>query len=87
MGEDGHDQEFILMVEATGLDIEQVEALKKGFEGFDKVHISLSFYYFKSIHCMLIAHCTNSVLYTKKIIITHLCSYCNFGKTRQVKLP
>jgi hypothetical protein len=37
MGEEGHDQEFILMVEATGLDIEQVEALKKGFEGFDKV--------------------------------------------------
>jgi hypothetical protein len=37
MGEEGHDQEFILIVEATGLDIEQVEALKKGFEGFDKV--------------------------------------------------
>ena len=28
--------EFDLIVEATGLDVEQVEALKKGFEGFDK---------------------------------------------------
>ncbi len=43
MGEEGHDQEFILIVEATGLDIEQVEALKKGFEGFDKVSSQMVF--------------------------------------------
>jgi len=33
---EGYDPEFALIVEATGLDMEQVEALKKGFEGFDK---------------------------------------------------
>ena len=37
--EEGHDPEFDLIVEATGLDMEQVEALKKGFEGFDKVRL------------------------------------------------
>merc|ERR1712234_66200 len=37
MGEDeGHDPEFDLVVEVTGLEMEQVEALKKGFDGFDK---------------------------------------------------
>ena len=28
--------EFDLIVESTGLDLEQVDSLKKGFEGFDK---------------------------------------------------
>merc|ERR1712126_451926 len=37
MGEDeAQDPEFALVVEVTGLDMEQVEALKKGFDGFDK---------------------------------------------------
>ena len=31
-----HDPEFDLIVESTGLDLEQVDSLKKGFEGFDK---------------------------------------------------
>ena len=35
--EEGPNPEFLLIVEATGLDVEQVEALKKGFDGFDKV--------------------------------------------------
>ena len=30
-----HDPEFDLIVESTGLDLEQVDSLKKGFEGFD----------------------------------------------------
>ena len=35
--EEGPNPEFALIVEATGLDMEQIEALKKGFDGFDKV--------------------------------------------------
>jgi hypothetical protein len=50
MGEEGHDQEFILIVEATGLDIEQVEALKKGFEGFDKVITLRTFCFVFNVH-------------------------------------
>jgi len=34
--EEGPNPEFPLIVEATGLDMEQIEALKKGFDGFDK---------------------------------------------------
>lgn len=30
------DAEYILIAESTGLDSEQIEGLKKGFEGFDK---------------------------------------------------
>lgn len=39
MGEDEKDPlpEFELIAEATGLDFDQLEALKKGFDGFDKV--------------------------------------------------
>jgi Ca2+-binding EF-hand superfamily protein len=35
MGEE-QDPEFALIIEATGLDNDQLENLKKGFEGFDK---------------------------------------------------
>ena len=34
--EEGPNPEFALIVEATGLDMEQIEALKKGFDGFDQ---------------------------------------------------
>ena len=37
MGEEGDDAQYDLIVESTGLDHEQVDSLKKGFEGFDKV--------------------------------------------------
>merc|ERR1712215_592139 len=38
MGEDEAqpDPEFPLIAESTGLDLEQIDSLKKGFEGFDK---------------------------------------------------
>merc|ERR1712002_543939 len=36
VAEGEHDPEFDLIVESTGLDLEQVDSLKKGFEGFDK---------------------------------------------------
>jgi Ca2+-binding EF-hand superfamily protein len=36
MGEEGDDAQYDLIVESTGLDHEQVDSLKKGFEGFDK---------------------------------------------------
>ena len=38
MGEEDsvNDPEFPLIAESTGLDIEQIDSLKKGFEGFDK---------------------------------------------------
>ena len=38
MGEDlvEVDPELMLIAEATGLDVDQLEGLKKGFDGFDK---------------------------------------------------
>jgi Ca2+-binding EF-hand superfamily protein len=36
VAEGEHDAEFDLITESTGLDLEQVDSLKKGFEGFDK---------------------------------------------------
>ena len=35
-GETEPDPEFPLIAESTGLDLEQIDSLKKGFEGFDK---------------------------------------------------
>jgi len=36
MGDEDRDPEFDLIAEATGLDNDQLDGLKKGFEGFDK---------------------------------------------------
>ena len=36
MGDDRECDEFTLIAEATGLDGDQLEGLKKGFDGFDK---------------------------------------------------
>jgi hypothetical protein len=37
MGEELDEQQSDLIVESTGLDHEQIDSLKKGFDGFDKV--------------------------------------------------
>ena len=37
MGEDLDEAQSDLIVESTGLDHEQIDSLKKGFDGFDKV--------------------------------------------------
>ena len=34
--EEANNAEFRVIAEATGLDVEQIDSLKKGFEGFDK---------------------------------------------------
>ena len=34
--EEANKKEFAVIAEATGLDVEQIDSLKKGFEGFDK---------------------------------------------------
>ena len=35
-GEENNQEEFAAIAESSGLDLEQIDSLKKGFEGFDK---------------------------------------------------
>ena len=43
MGEELDEAQSDLIVESTGLDHEQIDSLKKGFDGFDKVSKQFTF--------------------------------------------
>ena len=50
MGEELDEQQSDLIVESTGLDHEQIDSLKKGFDGFDKVSNAGLFTYQSTYH-------------------------------------